>query len=423
MQYDRKEKYINLRHFQLHSLPMKKLDITIIGGGIIGLATGWQMLLQRQNLKVVILEKESQLGQHQTGHNSGVIHSGIYYRPGSLKAKNCVAGVKELLHLCERRGIPYETCGKVIIATSNEELPRLEELERRGIANGVKDLQLLSSSKLRDIEPAAKGIKALYSPHTAIVDYVRVAKEYGKMIQELGGEIHLCQAVQKLKMNNHEILIQTKNREFCTKYLINCAGIHADRIAHLANPSISPYQILPFRGEYYEVKKEKRDLVKGLIYPVPDPKFPFLGVHLSKTINGSVEAGPNAILALSREGYNKRDFNFQDCKGYLSSEGLWKMVRHHWKTGLYEIYRSYSKKAFLKSLQRLVSGLEIDDIIPGGSGVRSQIIKPDGSLVDDFVIEKRERTVHVLNAPSPGATASISIGKHISNLAEECFDL
>jgi L-2-hydroxyglutarate oxidase len=402
---------------------MKRLDIAIIGGGIIGLATAWQLLLQRQNLKVVVLEKESLLAQHQTGHNSGVIHSGIYYRPGSLKAKNCVEGVKELLQLCEQRNIPYQTCGKLIIATSEDELPCLEELERRGIANGVKDLKLLSASKLKEIEPAAKGIKALYSPNTGIIDYIQVSEEYGKMIKELGGEIYLSEEVQQLKMKNQEILIQTKNQEFCTKYLINCAGIHADRIASFIDPSLSPHQILPFRGEYYEVKREKSGLIKGLIYPVPNPKFPFLGVHLSKKLNGTVEAGPNAILALSREGYKKRDFNFRDCKDYLSFEGFWKMVRRYWKTGLYEIYRSYSKKAFMKSVQRLVSGLEIDDLVPGGSGVRSQVIKPDGSLVDDFVIEKRERMVHVLNAPSPGATASISIGKHLSHLAKENFNL
>ena len=402
---------------------MKRTDIAIIGGGIIGLATAWQLLLQKKDFKVVVLEKESRLAKHQTGHNSGVIHSGIYYKPGSLKAKNCVAGVKELLRFCEQRTIPYEICGKVIIATSEEEVPRLEELERRGIANGVKDLKMLSFTKLREIEPAAKGIKALYSPHTAIIDYVRVAEEYGKMIQELGGEIYLDQEVNKLKLNDREIVIQTKSQEFCTKYLINCAGIHADRVAHLADPSIPPNQIFPFRGEYYELKKEKKDLIKGLIYPVPDPKFPFLGVHLSKTINGSVEAGPNAILALSREGYQKRDFNLRDCKDYLLFKGFWKMIGRHWKTGLYEIYRSYSKQVFLKSLQKLVSGLEIDDLTPGGSGIRSQIIKPDGSLVDDFVIEKRERMVHVLNAPSPGATASISIGKHISSLAKESFGL
>lgn len=390
-------------------------DAIIIGGGIIGLATARHLLKRWPHLKVAILEKEDRIAKHQTGHNSGVIHSGIYYKPGSLKAQNCIQGVKELKAYCDERNIPYQSCGKVIVATHLKELPRLDELVRRGNANGVEGLERIGAERLKEIEPAVYGIQALYSPKTAIINFVKVAEEYANDIKILGGTIFLSQKVEKIFQPNTttQSYIATQDREYSCKWLINCAGVYADRIAHLADPHISPKQIIPFRGEYYELKPEKRNLINGLVYPIPDPKFPFLGVHLSRTIDGLVEAGPNAVLALSREGYNKLDIKWKDCLDYVTYQGFWRMAARYWKVGIYELYRSYSKSAFLKALQRLVPELRSEDLITCESGVRSQVVLPNGRMEDDFAIIQRPGQTHVLNAPSPGATASLSIARSI----------
>jgi (S)-2-hydroxyglutarate dehydrogenase len=403
---------------------MKKYNVIIIGGGIVGLATAWQLLKQKPSLRVAVLEKESSLATHQTGHNSGVIHSGIYYKPGTLKAKNCLEGVNDLITFCNERSIPYVQCGKVIIASNQEELPRLMELKKRGLANGVQGLKLISEAELKEIEPFACGIKALYSPKTAIVDYVKVAHEYSKIFQELGGEIFLSQKVIKINSNRFPHIVEVEcGVEYAADFVINCAGIQADRVAHMAHSNHRKNQILPFRGEYYELVKEKNHMIKGLIYPVPDPKFPFLGVHLSRKINGKIEAGPNAVLALSRNGYSKGQVNLRDCWDYITYKGFWMMAGRYWKVGAFELYRSYSKKIFLKALQKLVPSIQEKDLIIGGSGVRSQVVKIDGKMEDDFSIIEGSKSIHVLNAPSPAATASISIGKYLAKLTAEKIDV
>lgn len=398
---------------------MKTFDVIIIGGGILGLSTAMQLLQKRPGIKLALLEKEEAVAKHQTGHNSGVMHSGIYYKPGSLKANNCIEGVKRLKKFCQERAIPFENCGKLIIATDPEELPRLDELERRGIANGVSGLVKIKAEQIKEIEPHSTGIAALYSPNTAIIDFIQVANCYADEVRKLGGEILLSQCVKSLINRQGQHIIKTQKDEFAAKNIINCAGIYADRIGNQTDPSISGRQIIPFRGEYYELIPEKRGLVKGLIYPVPDPKFPFLGVHLSKTMTGQVEAGPNAILALSREGYSKKDIVMKDCMNYLAYPGFWKMAMRYWKIGLYEIYRSYSKKAFTKALRRLIPELQESDLIPAEAGVRSQVVLPDGKMQDDFLIIQKPGITHVLNAPSPAATASLAIGDHISELVHQ----
>lgn len=402
---------------------MGAFDLVVIGGGIIGLATALQMLRRFPHLKVVLLEKEGQLAQHQSGHNSGVIHTGVYYRPGSLKANYCLSGADELIEFCLENEIAVHKVGKVIVATEEEEIPRLRSLEERGRLNGVPDLERIDSVRLKEIEPNAAGIEALHSPHTSIVDFAQVAEQFGRLFEQLGGEVHLNEEVLAIRESAEECLVRTSQNEYTVKYLINCAGIYADRVAHLADPAIAANQIFPFRGEYYMVRKHKADLVRGLIYPVPDPKFPFLGVHLTKTIHGDLEAGPNAVLAFSREGYHMWNINLRDCFAIASSAGFWKMAGKFWKTGGYEFYRSLSKKAFHKAVQRLLPCLAPEDIVPAGSGIRAQVIGSDGNIVDDFVIEKSRRMLHVLSAPSPGATASLAIGRHLVNEAAQVFSL
>lgn len=398
---------------------MQSYDIVIIGAGILGLSTAFALLKQNPALKIALLEKEKAIASHQTGHNSGVIHSGIYYKPGSLKAENCRRGVKQLYKYLDEKGIPYEKCGKLIVAKNEKELPALHELERRGFANGVPGLKLIQKEEIKGFEPHCAGIKALFSPETSIVDFVQVAQAYLKDIQKLGAELHLNQEVIQVQNRENEVVLITRTTRFLSKSVINCCGFYADRLAHLANPQISAKQIIPFRGEYYELREEKRNLVKGLIYPVPDPEFPFLGVHLSKTLDGRVEAGPNAVLAFAREGYRKSDLSLTSIKDYLFYSGFWRMASKYWKVGLYELYRSFSKKAFLKSLQTLIPALKEEDLIPAEAGVRSQVVLPNGKLQDDFLIIQEPRWVHVLNAPSPAATASLAIGEKIASLVKQ----
>ncbi|MGH7829615.1 MAG: L-2-hydroxyglutarate oxidase [Candidatus Binatia bacterium] len=406
--------------------PMSQFDLTVVGGGIIGLATAMQAAEQYPGLKVVVLEKEKELARHQTGHNSGVIHAGIYYRPGSLKAQTCSSGRESLIDFCDRNGIPYELCGKVVVATAGEEIPRLEELHKRGLANGVPGLEMIGPDRLKEIEPRASGIQALYSPATGIVDFSQVAQAYATNLVKMEGEIKTSHEVKRILETEGGLIVETSAGEVRTRYLINCAGLFVDRVARMTRGDSSKdteLRIVPFRGEYYRIVPERRSLVRRLIYPVPDPSFPFLGVHFTRTIHGDVEAGPNAVLAWAREGYRKSDMNAHDLWEILSYRGFWSLAGKYWKTGLEEIYRSFSKRAFVQALQRLVPDITEGDLAPGGAGVRAQAISSTGALVDDFVIRQTEKAVHVLNAPSPGATASLAIGKIVVDLAAKSFSL
>jgi L-2-hydroxyglutarate oxidase len=404
-------------------------DVTVIGAGIVGLASAMKLAERFPRLRLLVLEKESGIARHQTGHNSGVIHGGIYYKPGSLKAETCVTGRQALLDFCNGNGIKYDLCGKVIVATDKEELPRFEELFRRGQANNVPGLEMIGPERLREIEPHARGIRAIYSPATGIIDFTQVAEAYARRVRELGGEVLTSRQVKNILQRDGELIVQTNWEEFRSRHLINCGGLFSDRIARMASArgaSASDdidVKIVPFRGEYYKVAPERGSLIKGLIYPVPDPRFPFLGVHFTRSIHGYVEAGPNAVLAFAREGYRWTDIKFGDLWETLSFSGFHSVARKYWKMGLEENYRSLSKRAFTKALQRLVPAITIDDLTPGGSGVRAQAVASNGALLDDFVIKQTGRAIHVLNAPSPGATASLAIGDRIVATAAEAFGL
>jgi L-2-hydroxyglutarate oxidase LhgO len=403
-------------------MPAFSYDIAVIGGGIIGVATAMQISQKYPRYRVGVLEKEQTLAGHQTGHNSGVIHSGIYYAPGSLKAQNCVKGAAALRQFCDDNGIKYDLCGKVIVATSEEELPRLEELHRRGIANGVPGLEMIDAARIRELEPECTGIKGLYSPATGIIDFTQVTQAYGRHLREGGGDIIFGARVEDIQRRGDATYLLTDKGDVQAKYLVNCAGLYSDTVARMlgADPGL---RIIPFRGEYYFLRPEAHRLVKGLIYPVPDPRFPFLGVHFTRTIHGGVEAGPNAVLALAREGYTKTRFNAAESLQTLTFGGFWTMARKYWKTGAEEVYRSFSKKAFTKALQRLVPAVREEDLNPGGAGVRAQAVDNDGRLIDDFRIVETPNAIHVLNAPSPGATASLAISGSILEMAEKSFGL
>jgi L-2-hydroxyglutarate oxidase LhgO len=403
-------------------MPAYDYDIAVIGGGIIGIATAMQINQKYPNYKVGVVEKEESLAGHQTGHNSGVIHSGIYYAPGSLKAKNCVTGSAQLRAFCDENNIKYDLCGKVIVATSEEELPRLDELYRRGTANGVPGLEMIDRDRLKEIEPESAGIKALWSPATGIIDYTQVTQAYARHLREGGGDIVTGARVQNIQRRSDGTYLDTDRGDVRAQYLVNCAGLYSDSVARMlgADPHL---RIIPFRGEYYFLKPEAQRLVKGLIYPVPDPRYPFLGVHFTRSIHGSVEAGPNAVLALAREGYTKTAISPAESLGTFTYKGFWSMARKHWKTGVHEVYRSFSKKAFTKALQRLVPAIGEDDLAPGGAGVRAQAVDDDGRLIDDFRIVETPNAIHVLNAPSPGATASLAISAGILEMAEKSFGL
>ena len=401
-------------------------DLTIIGGGILGLATALKLIRAHPNLRLLILEKEAELARHQTGNNSGVIHSGLYYRPGSLKARSCVTGRRELMAFCDDNAIPYEICGKVVVATSQEELPRLEELHRRGIANGLKDLEIIGPEKLKELEPHATGIKGLHVPETGIIDYKKVAAAYAEKIRDAGGDIRLSQRVVGILNRPEEIVLQTSGGDYRTKHLINCCGLQSDIVAQMMggdNNSEEEHRIIPFRGEYYKIAPERQFLVRNLIYPVPDPTFPFLGVHFTRMAKGGVEAGPNAVFAYAREGYRHTDINLSDLWRTISFKGFWAITGKYWQTGFGELYRSLSKSAFVRALQKLLPEIRESDLVPGGAGVRAQAVSGSGALVDDFVIRQTRNAIHVLNAPSPGATASLAIGQQICEMAEKNFQL
>jgi L-2-hydroxyglutarate oxidase len=399
----------------------RNYEIAIIGGGIVGLATALSLRSQFPGYSLAVLEKEPELAAHQTGHNSGVIHAGIYYKPGSYKAKLCVEGGRLMIAFCEANGVPYERCGKLIVAATEDELPRLKALYERGTANGIQGLEMIGPERAREIEPHARAVRALHSPNTAITDFKQVSNKMAERIAEAGGTIFNSARVQTIKRADGRFNLETEGLTVSCRNVINCAGLYADRIAKMMG--LSPEAlIIPFRGEYYSLSPECR-LVRGLIYPVPDPEFPFLGVHFTKRITGEYEAGPNAVLAFAREGYRFRDVCWKDLLTMFVFRGFWLMAGRYWRTQVYELYRSVSRRAFLRALRRLVPELQNKDMGPGGSGVRAQIVTSSGSLVDDFLIVEAPNAINVLNAPSPAATASIAIGRHIAGLASKSFNL
>jgi len=395
-------------------MPQQKIyDAAIIGGGIVGTATA--LSLQELGFKsVIVLEAENKLAAHQTGNNSGVIHSGLYYKPGSLKAKNCIEGRELMYKFCEQHNIKHDKCGKLVVALKQEEITLLHNLEERGKANGLIGIKRLNSEELKEYEPHVSGLAGLFIAETGIVDYNQVTETYAKIILDNGGEVKTKSKFLALHKENEVLVIATLAGEYKAKFLVNCAGLYSDRVAKICgvNPGL---QIIPFRGEYYKLKTEKEHLVKNLIYPVPDPQFPFLGVHFTREIKGGVAAGPNAVLAFKREGYSQKDFCATDILEMAVYSGFWKMAGKYYKMGMGEFYRSLNKNAFVKALQKLVPEIEQDDLAQGGAGVRAQAVDPNGNLIDDFRIVEAEKMIHVLNAPSPAATASISIGKAIAD--------
>jgi (S)-2-hydroxyglutarate dehydrogenase len=403
------------------STGMRPFDVLCVGGGIVGLATA-RALARRFRCRVALLEAESRLAAHQTGHNSGVLHSGLYYRPGSRRARNCVEGRRRLVAFCGRHDIPHEVCGKLVIATTEAEIPRLDELERRGIANGLQGLVRLDAAGIAEHEPHAVGLAALLVAETGIADFVAAARAIGHEAQELGVELFLGSRVRAVRATEHGVFADIGSREVPAAFLVNCAGLQSDRVAELCGvrPSV---RIVPFRGDYLELREDRRDLVRNLIYPVPDPQFPFLGVHLTRRVDGSVEAGPNAVLSLDRNGYRRRAVDLGDAWSSLSWPGFWRMAARTWRLGGRELLRAGSARRFARELRRFVPSIEARDLVASGCGIRAQALGRDGTLVDDFVIERGTRSLHVLNAPSPAATSALALADDVANLAAEQFGL
>jgi (S)-2-hydroxyglutarate dehydrogenase len=395
-------------------------DVVVVGAGIVGLAVAREILRRKPEARLAVLDKEDDIAQHQTGHNSGVIHSGIYYKPGSFKARACVAGAAEIMQFCEEREIPYKRCGKVIIATETEELPRLYDLLERGNANGCPDLRVIESDELKEIEPHATGIKALLSPNTGIVDYRQVAAAYAEDIRKSSGEIRTRHEVVALHQRPGGTVLETTGGFIQAKHVVTCGGLWSDRVARLTGAPQEP-RIVPFRGDYYVLRHDRRHLVHSNIYPVPDPRFPFLGVHLTPRIDGDIWLGPNAVLAFARDGYRFRDVNLGDLREMATFSGFRRFAQANWRTGADEMLRDLSQKRFLASLQRYVPELRMDDLVPGPSGVRAQAMSDDGQLVDDFVFSESEGILHVRNAPSPAATSSLVIGRMVVDRFEELY--
>lgn len=400
----------------------RRLDVTIVGAGIVGLATARGLLRRYPALRLAVLEKETEIARHQTGRNSGVIHSGLYYAPGSLKARLCVEGAAALTRFCDERGIPYRRCGKVVVATEPAELPRLEDLHRRGITNGVRDLELIGPERLREIEPHAIGLQALYSPNTGIVDYARVAAAYAEDIRQAGGAILTGHEIRAIARGSRSIRVETTVDPIETRFLVTCAGLYADRVAALSGAPREP-RIVPFRGDYYILRPERRHLIRALIYPVPDPAFPFLGIHSTLRMDGSIWLGPNAVLAFAREGYRRWDIKPADLWDALSYPGFLALARTYWRVGLDEMVRDFSKKLFVRAAQRFVPELTPDDMVEGPAGIRAQALSRDGRLIDDFVIDEDGPVIHVRNAPSPAATSSLAIARMIVERVARAFDL
>ena len=395
---------------------MNKADLVVVGGGIVGLATAYQYALKRPDDRIVLFEKEKAVGLHQTGHNSGVLHSGIYYKPGSLKAVNCREGKRSMVEFCQQHSIAHEICGKVIVATCDEEIPRLEAILERGQANDVA-CELVGPERLAELEPHAAGVKGIHVPETGIVNYRKVAEKLSELVSAAGGEVILDSGVRSIERSSGEMVVESPNAIVQAKWLVNCTGLQCDRVARKAG--LKPEaNVVPFRGEYYDLMPEAEHLCKNLIYPVPDPKFPFLGVHFTRMIDGGVECGPNAVLAFAREGYRKRDINLGDLFESLSYSGFLRLAGKHWRMGSGEMWRSFSKSAFVRALQKLLPEIRGEQLVAARAGVRAQAVRPDGSLVDDFLIQQGEQVIHVGNAPSPAATSSLNIGKTIVELVE-----
>lgn len=397
-------------------------DVVVVGAGIVGLSTAYKLILKRPDLKILVLEKEDEVAAHQTGRNSGVIHSGIYYKPGSYKAKNCIDGRLQLVDFCKEYGVKYNICGKVIVAKNEEELPRLQAIYERGLKNGLEGIKLIDKERLDEIEPHTSGIKAIHVPVTGIVDFKGVCEKEKDLIEEKGGEVKFNHKVNGVIENGNNLVVRAGRNEFHTRFLINCAGLHCDHVAASAGYK-PPIKIVPFRGEYYELTPEAEYLVNGLIYPLPNPEFPFLGVHFTTMALGGVECGPNAVFAFKREGYNKMSFSFNDTLESFNYPGFWKLASKHWRMGLDEMYRSFSRQAFLKGLQELIPAIKDEHIKPSPSGVRAMALDPQGNIVDDFYFVKSKNQIHVLNAPSPAATAGLSLGDAIVNTAVQQFDI
>jgi L-2-hydroxyglutarate oxidase len=396
-----------------------RYNVIVIGGGIVGLATAYQLLKKDNSLNILLLEKEDHIAKHQTGHNSGVIHSGIYYKPGSLKAKNCIDGYKMLIDFCDEYKIKYDLCGKVIVASDETELSQLEMIHDRGIENGLSKISIIDQQEIKKIEPHVKGVKGIFVPYTGIIDYTEVAEQYAQNFKDLGGTIKCGEKV--LKINNssdNKVEIRTPNNLYYCELLINCAGLFSDEIAKIAGRKHN-IKIIPFRGEYYMLTNEAKHLVKNLIYPVPDPNFPFLGVHFTRMIDGGIEAGPNAVFAFKKEGYKKTDFNASDFFSSLAWPGFRKVAFKYWRTGLGEYKRSFSKRAFTQALQALIPEIRQEHLIAAEAGVRAQACDKQGGLIDDFLFAEENNQIHVLNAPSPAATSSLAIGNTVSNMAIE----
>jgi L-2-hydroxyglutarate oxidase LhgO len=397
---------------------MNSKSVIIVGGGIVGLATAYRLGERFPGARITVLEKESEVGRHQTGHNSGVLHCGLYYKPGSVKARLAVSGIRQMVEFCRQHAIPHEVCGKLVVATEESEIPRLRALEERGRANGLEGLCRLEHGQMREIEPHVAGVAALRVPQEGIVDYPAVCAALVSLLAARGAQVVTGTRVSRLERRGSGWLARTGAGDFEGDFLITCAGLHSDRVAQMAGER-REVRILPFRGEYYKLKPERQFLVRHLIYPVPDPRFPFLGVHLTRLIHGGIEAGPNAVLAFAREGYRKTDFNVRDLFDALTYGGFWRFLLRYPSTAWYEMRRSFSRELFCRALQRLVPEIRPDDLATGGSGVRAQAISPAGALVQDFSLIARPNALHVLNAPSPAATASLAIGVEIVAMVEK----
>jgi L-2-hydroxyglutarate oxidase len=393
-------------------------QVIIVGGGIVGLATAYRLGEHYPGAKITVLEKEDTVGRHQTGHNSGVLHCGLYYKPGSVKARLAVQGIRQMVAFCQEHGIPHEICGKLVVAADETEVQRLRDLNERGTANGLEGLRWMPPDEMREIEPHVGGVAGLRVPQEGIVDYAKVCAALVEQLRRRGAKVATGARVTRIRESGGKWVTETPAGAFEGTFLINCAGLHCDRVAELAGEK-REVRIVPFRGEYYQIRADRQSLVRHLIYPVPDPRFPFLGVHFTRMINGGIEAGPNAVLAFAREGYRRTDFNAADLFDALSYPGLWRFLRKYPSMAWYELKRSLSREMFCQSLQRLVPEIRPDDLAPGGSGVRAQAIAPEGDPVQDFRLIPRRNALHVLNAPSPGATASLAIGAEITSMAVE----